>query len=320
MDFQGFTEPFFGFGVTAAVLADHAQAVVVVGDGLLVFPTLDDRQGLGVEIVGFFQLPAVLGYLAHLMEDRSGAGVGLAVFLVRQVLKELLVQDVGPVELLGLDAFASLGTHQVQPKLDATRLLGFLGGDACCFQQLTAEAAQLGIALLHPEDLGQRLDQQLGVLPLASLQRQGQRLGDVALFSKDGGGAGVLVLVEGFHEIVGGVGVDSDDLVFQLLDGALGELPVEAAAQKPGKRGVYLVDAWGDRFQEPAGPCGPEQSPAGAVTKLFAGHRAVGLAFSSDVGQDVHHDPAAEHREEGQVGPAPVGHACKCVVHDYCQV
>ena len=93
------------------------------------------------------------------MKDRGGARVGLAVLLAGQVLKELLVQGVGPVELLGLDALAGLGTHQVQPEIDAAGLLRFLGGGACGIQQLTAQSAQFGIAFLHAVDLGQRLDQ-----------------------------------------------------------------------------------------------------------------------------------------------------------------
>ena len=154
MDIQGFAEPLFGFGVAAAVLADHAQAVVVVGHRLLVFSVLDDGQRLGVKLLGFLQLPAVLGHLAHLVEDRGGAGVGLAVLFIGQVLKELLVQAVGSVKLLSFDALAGLGAHKVQPELDAAGLFRFVCCGAGDFQQLAAQAAQFGVALLHPEDLG----------------------------------------------------------------------------------------------------------------------------------------------------------------------
>ncbi len=281
---QGFAEPFLGFGVASAVLADHAQAVIIVGHRLLVFSVFDDGQRLCIELLGFLKLPAVLGYLAHLVEHRGGAGIGLAVFLLRKVFKKLFVQGVGSFELLGLDALAGLGAHQIQPELYAAGLLRFFGGYAGGLKQLAAQPAQFWVALLHAEDLRQRLDQQLSVLPLACFKGEGQSLGDVSLLGQDGGGAGVLVLIEGLHEVVGGVGVNAHDLVLQLLDGALRELTVEAASQEPGQRRMYLVDAGGDGLQETAGAGVPEEGPAGAVAKLFAGHRLVGLSLAGDVG------------------------------------
>ena len=41
---QSLAEPLFRLGVTATVLTDHAQAVVVVGDNLFVFATFDYGQ------------------------------------------------------------------------------------------------------------------------------------------------------------------------------------------------------------------------------------------------------------------------------------
>ena len=82
---------------------------------------------------------------------------------------------------------------------------------------------------MHPVNLRQRLEQYLRVVPLLVFQRQPQRLRQVALFRQHGGDARVLVLVQAFHKVVRGVGVNADKLHFQLLYPVAGHLPTQLA-------------------------------------------------------------------------------------------
>ena len=172
--------------------------------------------------------------------------------------------------------FHSVGAEQVLPEVDGGVGGGVCGGVADDVQQLGAAAAQFGEPFLHPIDLGQGLHQDLGAVPLAVFGGEAQSLGQVALLGQDGGNAGVLVFVEAFHKVIGGVGVHADEFLLQLADAGTGNLAAQLAPQEPGQGGVNLVHAGGYGFQKAGGLGAAEQGAARGVGTPGGLHPAVG--------------------------------------------
>ena len=124
------------------------------------------------------------------MVGRGGAGVRVSVGQRGKVGQQLAVQVFGVVQISKLTSLAGFRAQQIQPQFDPAGGFGF-GSPAIsrrdAFQQLAPQPPQLGMALLHPVHLSQRLHQQLGAVPLFGFQRQPQRLSQVAFLGQDRG-------------------------------------------------------------------------------------------------------------------------------------
>ena len=265
VDVQGAGVPFFGGAVLPLVVAHLADGEAGVGDGFLVIAAVDDFQALFQPLGGIVEVAPAGGDESVLVIDGGGAGVGGAVGLGQQVVQQAPVVGFGAVQVHNFYGFHGVGAEEVLPEVDGAVAFGLGGGVADGVQQLGAEAAQFGEAFLHPVHLRQGLDEQLGVVPLAVFQGQAQGLGEVAFLGQDGGDAGVLVFVEAFHKVVGGVGIDADEFLFQAADALGGYLASQLASQEPGQGGVNLVHAGGYGFQEAGGLGLAQKGAAGGV-------------------------------------------------------
>ena len=214
------------------------------------------------------------GDQAVLVVDGRGAWVRFTVRQFQQVVQKLTVEQVRPFQVHPLHRFHRVGSQQILPELDGPVAFRFACGVPDGVQQLPTQPPQFGESFLHPVDLRQRLEQHLGVIPLPVFQRQTQRLRQVSFLRQHRRDTGVLVLVQAFHKVVCGVGVNPHKLHFQLLYSVAGYLPSQFPPQEPRHGRVDLVNAGRDRFQKPGRVRRPQHGPARRVRTTRGLHPA----------------------------------------------
>ena len=264
VDFQGFAVPLFGFGIKPLILPRLPQGKIVVSHGGPVLPALDDGKGTLQPVGGYFRLAAGQGDGPELVINRSDPGIRIRIRLGGKIVGQLLIPFLGPRQIADFHRLADIGAQQVEPQVNGPGRRGGFRRRAGRCQQLPPQAAQFREPLLHPIYLRQGLHQQLGIVPLLAFQGQSQGLIQVALLGQHRRSPGILIFVQGFHKIVGGVGIDPHELGFQPADIGRRNLPAQLAAIEPGQGRMYLIDAGRNRFQKAGGQAGTKQGTAGS--------------------------------------------------------
>ena len=186
----------------------------------------------------------------------------------------MAVEKVGPFQVHSLYRFHRVCSQQVLPEFDGPVAFRFSGGVPDRIQQLTPQPPQLWEPFLHSVYLRQRLEKHLSVVPLPVLQGQAQRLRQVTLLGQHGRDPRVLVLVQTFHKVVRGIGINPDELHFQLLYPIAGHLPTQLPSQEPGHGWIDLVYARRNRFQQSRSLRRSQHGPARRVRPARGLHPA----------------------------------------------
>ena len=241
--------PFLGGAILPLVVPHLPDGKARVGYRLLVLAPVDDFKPPFQPFGRGCVLAPARGNQPVLMVHGRRARVRLTVGLLQQIVQQLAVEEVRPLQVHPFHRLHRIGAQQVLPELDCAVAFRLAGGVSDGIEQLPAQPAQLGEPFLHPVNLGQRLEEHLRVVPLPVLQGQSQRLRQVAFLRQNCRDPSILVLVQALHEIVGGVGVHPHELRLQLPYPVGGHLAPELSPQEPGQRRVDLVNAGGNRLQ-----------------------------------------------------------------------